>query len=274
MDDGDLDILTGQDLNSTVLETESYKRPQLLDNDPIKKFKESQNNNLVQLDYPLKVNDLNQNTASNHQLVKNQAVSNDTRTNSTIVHTILNDLSNLKKKFGCFELFNKDSIEPESWFALVKDYLDKNYSDSNPIIKCFYVFLSEEFHNWFFKLNITNLVDLEEAFLKECTRIRLETSSLSLLSQDEFIIKLKTKYATDNQVIKSINASPTYSYFKYKWYYLNKSFSSLSASDLLKISITLLEEDTLKQKMIEYRQLSLKDFLVFCKHIDITQKSI
>lgn len=83
--------------------------------------------------------------------------------------------------------------------------------------------------------------------------------------------KLKSLNAKNNALMDSLNSSPLYSYFKYKIYYLNKSFKSISSDDLVKLAITQLSEEKLKVNLVDYRYLSLKDFLIYCKNVDLTQ---
>lgn len=233
---------------------------------------------------------LNQVQESNQQISKQQQPTTNiqptpakiirTSAISTLPQSImpnkLEQQRDLKKVFGVYQLYNRNKHQPEDFINGVIFYLQNNIQPPyDDILKFFFIYLNEEYHDWFFGLNSEDLSSLESfknAFIKQSHVIRLQTSELALSKRDVFITKLKELYQTDNNLLSVINAQPLFSYFKYKWIYISRIFTSMNYSEVLEMSIFLLNEDSLKIQLLALRKQEASDFLTYVRHLDLVKK--
>lgn len=188
---------------------------------------------------------------------------NSSAVNSTYqISTIYNDLSKLKNIFGIYKLFK--GIEPETWIERVDIYLNVNYSSNKKeIIKFFYIFLSDDYHEWFFKLSIDTFEELKEGFLEQSYDLIKSYHQMMYASEEEFINLIKSKF--------DINASDLQKnklkvYFEHKFKVFGKVCPHRCSKEIIMDSIMLLDDDKVKRKYYGLRNLEISDFITSIKY--------
>lgn len=133
------------------------------------------------------------------------------------------------------------------------------------------MFLNDDYHKWFFGLSDDIKSDFnlfEKSYLEQSFSLKSYLNKLALDRQETFIKELKKKYSTDNQILDKINKEPITFYLKKKWKYISLVYKSISINDMISMSIYLLDETAVRDKLIPYRKSNLNDILVVAKYID------
>lgn len=189
--------------------------------------------------------------------------------------TIYNDITKLQHKFGKYGVYNKQNIDGEDWINSFIYYLKTNYLYPDKITSYFSIFLSDEFRDWFNKLEISVLENIDlfsESFIKENIRLVYKYHDFCNYQFSEFIRHLEiefTKLDNNKKQLESLKNRKIYTYIKYKIIFLEKCFPNITKSDLIKRIIFSIDDINLKNKFYNYRSvIDLNIFLDFAKILD------
>lgn len=180
------------------------------------------------------------------------------------INSLYNDVPKLKKIFGCFKLFQK--IEAEVWIEKVEIYLNANYSSNlDEICKFFYVFLSDDYHEWFFEKNHGSFKTLKIDFVNKSFDLIKEYHDLMYSTQSKFIELVKKKYTIDEQTVKK---SPIKCFFENKFKIFAKVCPNRDSKEIIVDCIMILDKDEDKKKFFSLRNLDIRDLITRIKYSD------
>lgn len=184
-------------------------------------------------------------------------------------------INDLKSVIGVYKLDNEQGLEAETWINYVKHNLDSNKIVFEDIKDHFFIYLSKEFHEWFFKLKDDDKIDFEKfksSFVNQSINLKVDRINVALMEEDSFIDKLKQVHASDNQMLNEINTMSLYTFMKMKFLSIKACFKSIDRTDLVLMAISMLKNKNTKNKIFKYRKADLADFLTYCKNIDLISK--
>lgn len=133
------------------------------------------------------------------------------------------------------------------------------------------MFLDKEYYTWFFKLDrngFCTLNEFEQEFLNESFRLQFEYNIFAVSRENEFLRKMKDKYSTDNAMLSKLNNKAVSSYIKYKLFFINMVFKSMNKNDAVSMAINLIDNETNRKKLMEYRKSDINDIFVFASYLD------
>lgn len=179
------------------------------------------------------------------------------------ISSIYNDLNRLKKTFGVYKLFK--GIEPEVWIERVDIFLNLNYSSNKKeIVKFFYIFLSNDYHKWFFDLNSDcSFDDMKTGFLDQSYDIVKSYHKMMYAGQTEFLNLIKSNFDVSDADIAKNKFKV---YFENKFKIFGKTCPNRSIKEIILDSIMLIEDESAKLKYYGLRNLEIDDFITSIKY--------
>lgn len=180
------------------------------------------------------------------------------------INSLYNDIPKLKSVFGTYKLFQ--GIEAEVWIEKVSIYLNSNYSTNiDEVCPYFYVFLSEDYHKWFFKNKLTTFEVFKTKFIEQSFDLLKDYHELMYSKQSVFMKLIKEKYEIDEE---SVIKRPIKLYFENKLKIFSKVFPDRNSKEIIIDSIMLLDKDEDKKRFYHLRNLDIKDLMISIKYSD------
>ena len=191
-------------------------------------------------------------------------------TNNSLNPCLYNDIKYFKEKFGKYAVYNKQLIDGEDWINALSTFLKNKYLLPSKFILYFYLFIDEEFTDWYTEaINNTDWNLFVQSFIDENQRLVFKYNDSSNFVFTVFLKELISDFKNDEKKVKKIKDSPIFNYFKYKIKILDRVKSCPCKEELIKRAIFLIDVIDLKKKFYTYRKIdNILDILEYCKFLD------